>query len=219
MQLQYPKHFRDNPYKLDQIYEAANYILVGSAITPTAPIMPITQPPSYVTAPNNTDQATAKIEALAAELQEFKKLLKVLIKGQGLPVGSKPRPAKYATSGMGAPDKSHCRFCNVTGHFIQDCEVVQEEIKAGKCKQDQDRRVILATGALIPRNTPGSCIHDKLDEWHRRNPGQLAAQLYFEITPTMVTSPEVVVDQASCHSTDCVEQPRPTEPAGIFTLN
>ena len=219
LQLRYPEHFRDDPYELDQIYEAANYVLAGSAITPMAPITPMTRPPNYVTTPNNTDRATAKIEALAAELQEFKELLKVSIKGQGPPAGSKPRPAEYATSGTGAPDKARCRFCNVTGHFIRDCEAVQEEIKAGKCKRDQDGRVILATGASIPRNTPGSCIRDKLDEWHRRNPGQLAAQLFFEITPTMVTSPEVVADQASCHPTDCVEQPHATEPAGIFTLN
>ena len=165
------------------------------------------------------DQAMAKIKALAMKLAGFKELLKVSIKEQRLPAGSKLKPTEYVTSGTDAPNKAHCKFCNITGHYIQDCEAIQEEIKAGKCKWDQDGRVILATGASILWNTLGFCICDKLDEWHQRNPKQLAGQLFFKITPMMVTSHEVVADQASCHLTDCIQQPHTTEPAGIFTLN
>jgi len=50
---------------------------------------------------------------------------------------------------------------------------------------------VLSSGAYIPRNIPGQWISDRVDEWHRRNPGQLvkgqlssntgATTLFFEV--------------------------------------
>ena len=53
---------------------------------------------------------------------------------------------------------------------------------------------MLPTGGFIPHNIPGNCLKDHIEEWHRRNPGQLAAaqMLYHvmlnEISDTSTTS-------------------------------
>ena len=39
--------------------------------------------------------------------------------------------------------------------------------------------MILSSGAFVPRDIPGRYLRDRIDEWHRRNPNQLAAGMLF----------------------------------------
>ncbi|KAG5633681.1 hypothetical protein H0H81_006041, partial [Sphagnurus paluster] len=48
-------------------------------------------------------------------------------------------------------------------------------VRDGKCQRNHEGRIVLPSGAFVPSNTPGDNIKAKIDEWHRRNPGQLAA--------------------------------------------
>ena len=34
---------------------------------------------------------------------------------------------------------------------------------------------------MVPRSITGTWLHDRVDEWHQQNPGQLAAQMLFEV--------------------------------------
>ena len=45
----------------------------------------------------------------------------------------------------------------------------------GKLKHDIDVKIILSTGAYLPRDVPCRFLKDRIDEWHRHNPGQLAS--------------------------------------------
>jgi hypothetical protein len=45
----------------------------------------------------------------------------------------------------------------------------------GKCKRNVEGKIVLPSGAFIPRDIVGKYMKDRFDEWHRRNPGQLAA--------------------------------------------
>ena len=36
-------------------------------------------------------------------------------------------------------------------------------------------KVILSTGAFVPRAIQGQWLHDRVDKWHCQNPGQLVA--------------------------------------------
>ena len=44
-----------------------------------------------------------------------------------------------------------------------------------KCKKNQDGKVVLPSGAYIPRNITGKCLCDHVNKSHRKNPNQLGA--------------------------------------------
>jgi hypothetical protein len=70
--------------------------------------------------------------------------------------------------------QTDCNFCS-KGHYIHDCDLVNNYAHAGKCKCNNEGKVVLPTGAFIPRDIPGTLLQERFDEWHRRNPNQLAA--------------------------------------------
>jgi hypothetical protein len=90
------------------------------------------------------------------------------------------------------PHRPGCHFCGLLEHFIGDFQVVLEYIRAGKCKRDVDNRIVLSTGAFIPCNIPGALFKDRIDEWHCRNPNQLAAgQLMLGVISNSISEPLV----------------------------
>src|SRR5271155_3324321 len=60
-------------------------------------------------------------------------------------------------------------------HFIRNCLEVLEYIKQGRCKRNIEGKIVLPTGAFVPREIPGTLLRERIDEWHRRYPNQLAA--------------------------------------------
>ena len=56
--------------------------------------------------------------------------------------------------------------------------MVEEYTVSGKVRWSIDgihRKVVLSTGALIPREIPGTLLSEQVNEWHRRSPNQLSA--------------------------------------------
>ncbi|KAF5368222.1 hypothetical protein D9615_004925 [Tricholomella constricta] len=80
----------------------------------------------------------------------------------------------------------NCHFCGGEGHYIPNCPICQQYMAEGRCRRrPEDNKIGLPSGALIPLGTPGRYIKDKIDEWHRRNPNQLATgQLSANANPT-----------------------------------
>ena len=70
--------------------------------------------------------------------------------------------------------KLECNYCGKE-HFIHDCPCVPHNIAAGKCKRNQDGKVVLPSGTYIPRDITGKCLCDHVNKWHRKNPNQLGA--------------------------------------------
>jgi len=56
--------------------------------------------------------------------------------------------------------KKHCHFCGELGHFLSDCLKVLKYIEEGKIRKNQEGRIVLSSGAYIPRNIPGQWILD-----------------------------------------------------------
>lgn len=49
---------------------------------------------------------------------------------------------------------------------------------------------MLPTGAFIPRDIPGRYFKDRIDEWHKRNPGQnTTGQLMYNVMSNTVAEP------------------------------
>ena len=61
---------------------------------------------------------------------------------------------------------TNCNFCNKPGHYSREGLVATEYINAGKCRRDQQGKIILSNGAWIPHDMPGKCFKERIDEWH-----------------------------------------------------
>ena len=48
-------------------------------------------------------------------------------------------------------------------------------MRQGKVRWNVDGKVVLTTGAFVPCNIVHRYLKDRIDEWHKRNPTQLAA--------------------------------------------
>jgi len=79
----------------------------------------------------------------------------------------------FTTTSTGERNNA-CNFCG-TNHFIRDCEQVNDYVRAGKCKQNIEGKVVLPSGSFVPHSIQGALLRDRIEEWHRQNPNQLAA--------------------------------------------
>ena len=219
LQLQYLDRYSDDHYDIADIYTAASFVVTGSA---TIPLAPLAQGPLAINPPataTNRDPTMAKIEALlTTAFANFGEMFKSAIQNnQAQPAGPKPKSTGYATSGTSAPSSNLCNFCGDSSHFIRECPEAEEAVKAGKCKRDVTGKVVLPSGAAVPKG-PGR-IRDRMEEWHRQNPGQMAAQLFLEVTAPATAPTDEAADQSFSHPILYAEQNQRTEPAGIYALN
>ena len=122
---------------------------------------------------------------------------------------------------MNTTGNSVCNFCGVPGHFIQECKVVEEFIRFRKCKRNPEGKVILPIGAQVPRSIPGAWMRDRIEEWHRQNPGQMAAQMYIEVTAVSSATVPLHVTAGRSYTgypMSSVDQCPGTLPAGVYAL-
>src|ERR1700761_9168361 len=102
-----------------------------------APQAPVFAPVTNTSSP--ADPASAKIDALTAAIASLGDLVKMALQVQVTQqAGAKPRSVGATTAGVGGVTSNVCNFCGSSGHFIRECEVVAEFIKAGKCKRSTD---------------------------------------------------------------------------------
>ena len=195
LQLKLPDHFPDDPYLLESIHEAARFALHG---TPASATTVATSTQSISTATSRTSApAEVKTEDLAAILERItESFVKALSAATTARVSDRPR---YTHTHSG-PGSNNCHFCDLPAHFGRDCEVAADYIKQGKCKRNIEGRITLPSGAFIPRDIPGKCFKERLDEWHSRNPGQTAAgQLMYNVLSQAVSEPRAVLATRQTH--------------------
>ena len=179
LQLKFLDHLPDEPYPIEDVQAAARFVLHG--MHSTALIAPV--PSSTATSLDGI----VKAEQLGSIFTEFtKSIIEALNSSQN-------RSRTNASMSDSGPRDIKCNFCG-KDHFIRNCELVEEYRRAGKLKRNIDGKVVLPTGAFVPRDIPGNLLKERIDEWHRRNPGQLAtatissASMIFQSTPNIPTA-------------------------------
>ena len=174
LQMKFPDHHPNIPHTVKEVYEAARFILQSAATAPQnyfAPLPPDVNPPFVPGGSVSIAKRDPSIKAedLGSLFTEFTKTIVDAIKQNSRGKGNQGQ----GTSSDPAQHSTNCNFC-AGPHFIRDCDKVEEYIRAGKCKRNNEGKVVLPSGAYVPRDIPGTLLSDRINEWHRLNPNQLA---------------------------------------------
>jgi aspartyl protease/uncharacterized protein DUF4100 len=184
-----------DPYPMKDVYDVARAILQGSyrgahrqyALASAHAMEPFQSPSSVPPiVSNGTPEPMIKMENFGAIISEFTKTMAEIL--------NQTRSRNNYTS------SSRNVSCNMCGgdHYIKDCKVVDEYVAAGKCRRNIEGKVVLSTGAYVPREIPGTLLQERVDEWHRRNPGQLAAAtLVHTIDKSLLYPPQPIYQLSS----------------------
>jgi hypothetical protein len=166
------------------------------------------------------DQTTVKIEALTTIVASLGEMVKLAIQ-PFQPQQAGPRPRGTGVNAIGASGgTSVCNFCGLPGHFIWEYETVAEYTRAGKCKRNPEGRVVLPAGSMVLRSITGTWLRDRIDEYHRQNPGQMAAQMLFEVAAYASVPPIDAAGQSYySYPTRHVNQYFGENPARTYALN
>ena len=154
------------------MYEAVSYILMGTSSAFMAP----TQGAGVGALPNHISQTVqdltqVKLDALTSAITALGKMFKTAIQVQNPQVAAtRPKNTGPTAAGMSGPSISICNFCGIPGHYIWECEIVEEFIQFGKCKHNLEDKVVLPLGAMVPCGITGTWLCDHVNEWHQQNP-------------------------------------------------
>jgi hypothetical protein len=177
LQIKHPDHHPSLPYNIDDICEAAKWVLqgvphaIGSVAPTTAAIVPKVEAATIALPAAPAASQYVKTEDLGMLFREFTKTITDVIST------SNDRRRLYDPNAPAGSAPSRNMRCNFDGceKFIRDCAGVEEYVQQGKCRRNQENKVVLPSGAYVPRDVPGQYLKDRLDEYHRRNPNQLAS--------------------------------------------
>ena len=162
-------HHPNKPHKVQDVYEAARYILQDEGVLPQTSY-PVTVQPvaaAKAAAASSSSNIPIKAETFASVMADFSKTI-----ADALSQNSRHRISGGPTAA--GPRQTNCNFCGGE-HFIRECPIVDEYVVAGKVRRNFEGKVVLSTGAFVPRDIPGTLLQERVNEWHNRNPGQLAA--------------------------------------------
>ncbi|EIM84042.1 uncharacterized protein STEHIDRAFT_61979 [Stereum hirsutum FP-91666 SS1] len=178
LQLKHPDHYPSHPYQLNDILEAARWVLHDTPSTLSTGISPAALPLT----------TASSVPSSGIKAEDFQSIMTAMTPGHATTLsaqGSQVQNSGGPRLTDGAPQRrtggtpnNLCSFCWVPGeHFIATCPKVDEYLKAGKViRRVVDNKIVLPSGAFVPGHIlPGRPLRERVDGWHRLNPGQLAS--------------------------------------------
>ncbi|KAF9030641.1 hypothetical protein BJ165DRAFT_1358730, partial [Panaeolus papilionaceus] len=174
LQVTHTAQHPDMPFTIKQVVDAASFVIRGHQHSnPFLPSMSVPFVPSFAPPPSQYPVAAVPLSSLGASPVKTEQDNSYIM--ARLDDMQKAIQALADSSRRGPPSnvRQGCNFCG-RDHFIRGCELVTEYIRAGKCIRNQYGRIALPSGANIPAIGPSQLFKDRIDEWHRQNPNQLA---------------------------------------------
>jgi hypothetical protein len=175
LEVKLPDHYHDQPYSLSEVHEAAKFVLHG--------------PSSIAYLAEETQSVAPVVKAESMEVI-FDRFAATLIKALRPQQQQNSAQNKNSTRSDDFPrDRTaSCAFCDEHDHFISKCRHVVSYIAEGKIRRNIEGRVVLPSGAHVPKAVQGRNLRERVDEWHKQNPNQRAVteivsgqQLMFEV--------------------------------------
>jgi hypothetical protein len=158
LQLKFIDHCSDDPYRLSDVSDAAQFVLYGTSTsvsitsTPCDPLFDSTLPSLNVSAKNIAEHRTTS--RFAQSSSTFDRASRI------------------------SPETPCCNFCGCPDHFIRQCPDAEEYIRLGRCRRTSEGKIALPTGSFLSRDVPGRFMKFRIDEWHHRNPGHVGSSRY-----------------------------------------
>ncbi len=166
LQIKLPDHFPGDPYPMPAMHEAARYFLHGTAST-------ILTTATLATSPTIQPATTVKTEDFSAMLERITETFVKALAASHQPTGANPFNYDPNRQAARAAASEHCNFCGGPQHYMRDCEVVEQYIRDGKIKKNEEGRIVLASGYFLPRRITGQHMKDRVDEYYRQYPGEV----------------------------------------------
>ena len=171
LQIKHPDHHPSLPYDIEHIYDAAKWVLQGvtglTGLAMTVPLVYRGIPQTGTTSASIGAPAKSeyvKAEQLGTYFSDLSKLIVDAI-SRNCPLATNYSGNTRPAQGGGQGKTPKCLMCGAE-HFIRDCAVVEEYIKAGKCRRNWEGKVILGGGGFVPQSIPGLFLRNRIDEWH-----------------------------------------------------
>ncbi|TFK45580.1 hypothetical protein OE88DRAFT_1740175 [Heliocybe sulcata] len=167
LQIKNPNQPADTPYGVATVFEATSFFLAGM--------------PTTTVTKTKTESAEAKVK-----VEEYTSLIDIIMKAVSQSLAPTLAPmaqgstAAAAAGNVAAHPPTHaapyqCHYCSTNDHSIRQCPWVDEDQCAGRVNRNVEGKVVLLLGVMVPQSMPGVNMHDQIMEWHRCNPGQMAA--------------------------------------------
>ncbi|KAG5648641.1 hypothetical protein H0H81_006928, partial [Sphagnurus paluster] len=173
-------HHPDDPWPISSVFSAAQYILYD-----TAPSILHTFQPSHAASSTAPAPITKVPHAQSSQPSQTMHAPNAYIP-EPRPIDTKPLPPKdegifqvfqqllthlkqLQLQSDHERHKTQCYFCSEIGHRLQDCPQVEPSIQMGKCRRNNEERIILPSGACVPNSVPGQNLRERIDECYRRN--------------------------------------------------
>ena len=170
LQLKHPDHFPEDPYRLAEIMEATNFVLGHTAVSASVPLTGLS--PAAPVSPSPT-QPTIKTEDIMSIFEKFTQTIASTMAAAA--TNRAPAQPQYQNQNQSSQPTNHaCNFCGKETHYIALRPWVERYMTQGKIRKNYEGKVILPGGTFVPGSTIGRWLKDRVDEWHRLNPGQLA---------------------------------------------
>ena len=170
--LKFPDQHANDPYTIADVYDAARFVLQNSEATNQGlQYPPLASSQSAVTSTSSPIATTSPISEAPIKTEQLGLLISQMAKTiERLDAMSRQSQGNGTT----APRNKNCHFCG-GAHFVRECGKVEEYITAGKCKRNAEGKVVLPSGSYVPSDIPSGLLMERINEWHRRFPNQLAA--------------------------------------------
>ena len=165
LQIKHPDHHPSLSYDIEHIYDTAKWVLQGvtslTGLATTAPLVyggipQIGTTSASIGVPAKSEYV--KAEQLGTYFSNLSKsIIDAISHNRLLAANYSGNTGPAQGGGQGKTPK--CLMCREE-HFIRDCAVIEEYIKAGKCRCNWEGKVILGGGGFVPQSIPGLFLRD-----------------------------------------------------------